>query len=71
MSCGNESCQCDRGNGAGNLLDQNEVAVMLGVSPKKLEYWRWKKVGPKFLKVGRLARYRQADVESYIENLAA
>lgn len=71
MSCGNESCQCDRGNGAGNLLDQNEVAVMLGVSPKTLEYWRWKKVGPKFLKVGRLAKYRQADVESYIESLAA
>lgn len=71
MSCGNESCQCDRGNGAGNLLDQNEVAVMLGVSPKTLEYWRWKKIGPKFLKVGRLARYRQADVESYIESLAA
>lgn len=71
MSCGNESCQCDRGNGAGNLLDQNEVAVMLGVSPKTLEYWRWKKVGPKFLKVGRLVRYRVSDVESYIKSLAA
>ena len=70
MSCGNESCQCDRGKGAGNLLDQNEVAVMLGVSPKTLEYWRWKKVGPKFLKVGRLVRYRVSDVESYIKSLA-
>jgi len=52
-----------------NLLDQNEVAEMLNVSPKTLEYWRWKKKGPKFLKVGRLARYRESDVLAYVLEL--
>ena len=52
-----------------NLLDQNEVAEMLNVSPKTLEYWRWKQKGPKFLKVGRLVRYRHCDVLNYVNEL--
>ena len=52
-----------------NLLNQNEVAEMLNVSPKTLEYWRWKKKGPRYLKVGRLARYRQSDVLAYVMEL--
>lgn len=52
------------------LLDQIEVAEILSVSPKTLEYWRWKKCGgPQFVKVGKLARYRSSDVDSYIEQL--
>jgi DNA-binding XRE family transcriptional regulator len=49
------------------LLDQDEVAEMLKVSPKTLEYWRYKKVGPKFIRVGKkLARYLVADVNEFI-----
>ena len=51
------------------LLDQEEVARMLCVSTKTLEYWRWKKVGPKYIKIGRLARYREADVVDYVLGL--
>ncbi len=52
------------------LLDQIEVAEILSVSPKTLEYWRWKKCGgPLFVKVGKLARYRSSDVNAYIEQL--
>ena len=52
------------------LLDQLEVADILRVSPKTLEYWRWKKCGgPQFVKVGKLARYRSSDVDTYIEKL--
>ena len=52
-----------------NLLDQNQVAEMLCVSPKTLEYWRWKKKGPKNFKVGRLVRYRESDVLAYVMEL--
>jgi predicted DNA-binding transcriptional regulator AlpA len=52
------------------LLDQIEVAEILSVSPKTLEYWRWKKCGgPRYVKLGKLARYRVSDVDSYIEQL--
>jgi predicted DNA-binding transcriptional regulator AlpA len=52
-----------------NLLDQNEVAEMLNVSPKTLEYWRWKKKGPQFFKLGRLVRYYQQDIFRYLQEL--
>jgi predicted DNA-binding transcriptional regulator AlpA len=52
-----------------NLLDQNQVAEMLCVSPKTLEYWRWKKKGPKSFKVGRLVRYRESDILAYVMEL--
>lgn len=51
------------------LLDQNEVAEYLRISVKTLEYYRWKKVGPKYLKIGKLARYRKCDVIAYIKFL--
>jgi predicted DNA-binding transcriptional regulator AlpA len=51
------------------LMDQQEVANMLGLSAKTLEYWRWKRVGPRYLKLGRLARYRMSDVMDYIKSL--
>ena len=53
--------------GFNRLLDQKEVAVMLGVSTKTLECWRWKKKGPRFIKIGRLARYKDCDVLAYID----
>lgn len=52
-----------------NLLDQKQVAEMLCVSTKTLEYWRWKKKGPKCFKVGRLVRYRESDVLTYVMEL--
>ena len=51
------------------MLDQKAVADILGVSVKTLECWRWKRIGPKFFKVGRLARYRESDVVAYIQSL--
>lgn len=52
------------------LLSQSEVAEMLGVSIRTLECWRWRKKGPKYIKVGRLARYKYEDVLAYIDHLA-
>lgn len=56
-------------DGLEKLMDQGEVADMLGLSTKTLESWRWRKVGPRYLKIGRLARYRMSDVMAYIQGL--
>jgi DNA-binding transcriptional MerR regulator len=49
------------------LLNQKEVAEILKVSTKTLEYYRWKGLGPRFLKVGRHVRYRPVDLIAYLE----
>jgi len=51
------------------LMDQNEVAEILHISPKTLEYYRYKGLGPVFVKMGKLVRYRETDVFDYIEQL--
>jgi len=51
------------------LIDQNEVASIIGVAPKTLERWRWQGVGPRFLKIGRLARYHYSDVVEYVNQI--
>jgi excisionase family DNA binding protein len=66
MSCENGDCQCDVAKKLEKLMSQAEVAFVLGVSQKTLEHWRWKGVGPRFVKVGSLVRYREADVLEYI-----
>ena len=55
--------------GIDKMIDQKELASMLGISVKTLEGWRWKKQGPKYIKLGRLARYRMSDVLSFIKGL--
>lgn len=51
------------------LLTQYDVSIILGVSVKTLECWRSKGRGPRFVKVGKLARYRKCDLKEYIEAL--
>lgn len=48
------------------LLDQNQVAQILGISPSTLEAWRCRGVGPIYRKIGRLCRYLQNDLDAYI-----
>ncbi len=47
------------------LATQEEVAEYLRVPPSTLEQWRWRKVGPRWSKVGRYVRYDWADVEAW------
>jgi predicted DNA-binding transcriptional regulator AlpA len=70
MDTKSESCQRDNTKGLDRLLNQNEVAVILCLSPKTLEYYRWKGGGPEYVKVGKLARYRESAVQAYIEQLS-
>lgn len=48
------------------LLDQKPVALQLGVAEVTLEKWRQEGRGPAFIKIGRLVRYRQSDIDSWL-----
>ncbi len=49
-----------------NLLTPTEVAERFGVSTTTLSTWRsTKRYGLSYVKVGRLVRYRLADVEAF------
>jgi len=50
------------------LITTNEAAIILGVRAQTLAMWRLYKRGPRFIKVGRLVRYRRADLEAFIEH---
>ena len=52
-----------------NLLNNEEAAAYLGVSPRSLEVWRCTKRHPiPFIKVGRLVKYRKAALDAFLEN---
>ena len=50
------------------LMDSVQLAEFLTNKPNTIEGWRIKGMGPKYLKIGRLVRYRLADVEEWIES---
>lgn len=50
-----------------DLIDEVELAVRLGVSRSTLQSWRYEGRGPRFIKLGRLVRYRNADINAYLK----
>lgn len=50
-----------------DLIDEVALAVRLGVSRSTLQSWRYAGRGPRFIKLGRLIRYRNADVDAYLQ----
>ena len=51
-----------------HLLDEHEVAEMLGVSLATIRRWRLLKQGPRYLKLGALCKYRVEDVSAWLES---
>lgn len=49
-----------------DLLDEARLAMKLDVSRKTLQSWRYAGQGPRFIKIGRLVRYRVGDVDAYL-----
>lgn len=49
-----------------SLGSRPEVAEYLQVPVSTLAYWAMKGLGPKYVKVGRIARYRWADVDAWL-----
>lgn len=48
------------------LMDEKQVAALMEVSVKALQGWRYRGCGPRYLKFGRLVRYRMADLEAFV-----
>ena len=49
-------------------LDKNAAAKEVGCAPRTLDNWRSQGRGPRFIRVGRLVRYRLEDLEAYLES---
>lgn len=53
------------------LMKPEDVAERLQVSMHTIEYWRAKRTGPKFVKIGEgkraPVRYRKSEVEAYVK----
>ena len=52
------------------LLTEGEVAAVLQCTKSALRRWRREGRGPRYVRVGRLIRYRQPDLELFIEENA-
>lgn len=50
-------------------VDEHKAAEMLGLRVPTLRKWRWAGTGPKFLKVGRLVRYRLSDLKEFLDGV--
>ena len=50
------------------LLRTGDVANRLGVPAKTLEMWRYRGTGPPFVKLGRLVRYVESDLEEWVRS---
>lgn len=53
---------------AKNLFDTGEAAEYLNVKIDTLEAWRCRGCGPRYLKMGRLVRYRKVDLDAFVES---
>lgn len=49
------------------VMDEFALAEFLGLTVATLRKWRWLRSGPKFVKVGRLIRYRKADIDAWLD----
>lgn len=49
------------------LLSETEAALHLGCSIRTLQSWRLRGGGPRYSKVGRLVRYRTADIDAFVD----
>jgi helix-turn-helix protein len=54
---------------ADECLDERVAARVLNTAPATLQKWRWEGKGPRFLKVGRLVRYRRSELERYLASV--
>jgi predicted site-specific integrase-resolvase len=55
-----------RTNPAEELRTPLELAERLKIQPRTLQEWRSIGKGPSFLRVGRVIRYRESDIEKWL-----
>jgi len=56
------------GSSGPRFIDEKQLCAELGISPVTATKWRATAAGPPFIKVGRLVRYRRADVEAWLRS---
>lgn len=47
--------------------DESELAARFRISVKTVQSWRQTNRGPAYLKVGRLVRYRESDIQDWLD----
>jgi len=52
------------------FLDTPALSALLDVAEGTLANWRWRGIGPRWIKVGGLVRYRESDVEEWLDSQA-
>jgi len=55
-------------DGQRGLLSTFQAADYLGVPRETLAVWRMRKTGPRYSKIGRHVKYRQADLDAWVES---
>ncbi len=53
------------------LLTVDQVSIYLGLARSTLNKWRCHGGGPVFIKMGRAVRYRQQDLEDFLNDNAS
>jgi len=53
---------------ASHNMTEREAAEYLGLSVYTLQQWRFRGQKPDYLKLGKAVRYREADLEAFIES---
>jgi predicted DNA-binding transcriptional regulator AlpA len=49
------------------LLTETQVSTIFNISINTLRYWRHCGDGPNYIKLGKLVRYHEAELESYVQ----
>lgn len=52
------------------LMNTNELAEYLGIAVSTIVDYRLKGIGPVYVKIGHLVRYRKVDVDNWVANKA-
>jgi len=50
------------------LMNEQQAAIFLGMSISWMQRTRWEGGGPPFVKMNHAVRYRQTDLEKWIED---
>jgi predicted DNA-binding transcriptional regulator AlpA len=53
------------------ILDPDDLSAYIKIPKRTLYQWRVRGLGPKGIKIGRHLRYRQSDVDAWLDAQAA
>lgn len=52
---------------ADRLLSTAQLSARIDVEESTLRFWRWDNRGPKWFKLGRIVKYKESDVERWLD----